>query len=764
MRKLFTLLLSGVIAASSVSTGSVAFADKMDTDVSIMPIAVGEPSPNTASKETTDKALEKALIAVKAKITIPEEYSEFDYYFYEENSYSNGYFTLSWRNPVDSSYIQVNIDKNNNITSYNKYNYSENRGGVAKYLSSELKTTADKFIKQIAPRLNGKLEFIEADYTGIYNGTYVYAYQRKENGVAFPDNTVEVDVDSITGEVRSASISWLYDTSVPSSKVKLTKDEAAELIKKNMKMNLVYRMNYYRIYENGIGEDVKKAFLVYQPDPSYISIDAKTGEVYLTRSEWIQLENKSDDAKEAAMGKADRGGLSAAGLTEAEITKIKELEKLITKDRAIELVTSNKYLHIDKNMMAYSANLSKSYYKVGDADSYVWNINLSDARPVDYEKDKDIYRAYASATVDAKTGKILSFYSSLKSNYDEKKEKWNKVDIAYSKEEGQEVFEKFLKTQIKDRFNNSKLVASNDDYVAYFKSEDTPVYGGYSYQYNRFNEGIEFTYNGIYGSFDGVTGKIYSFGVNWDDDIVFESPKEAMSSEEAFKKYISKEGYDLFYEANQINIYDPNYTGKEKYYDYSEAYSVEYEIRLVYRPDVNPSYISPFTGEQINYDGTVYTKTQPYIYSDIANIPENREILLLSDMNIGFEGELFNPTKAITTGELASLMKQSGYGYPTSEADTKASDKLITREDIALDFINKLGLTKMAELTGIYTTGYSDEKDIDIKNLGAVALSKGLGLIEAKADNKFLPEDNVTRAEAVKLIMNFIKVQQERNY
>ncbi|HKM00274.1 MAG TPA: YcdB/YcdC domain-containing protein [Mobilitalea sp.] len=763
MKKLFTLLLSGVIAATSVSTGSVAYADRIDTDVSIMPIAIEEPISNTASKETTDKALENALRAVKARITISDEYSEFDYYFNEDSSYSAGYFTLSWRNPTNSSYIQVNIDKNNNINFYNKYNYSVNSGGVAKYLSSELKTTADKFIKQIAPRLNGKLEFLEADYTGIYNGTYVYVYQRKENGVAFPDNTVEVDVDSVTGEVRSASINWLYDTSVPSNKVKLTKDEAAELIKKNMNMNLVYRMNYYRIYENGISNDVKKAFLVYQPDPSYISIDAKTGEVYLTRSEWIQS-NRNEKTKEDAMSVSDKGSLSGGGLTEAEITKIKELKKLITKDRAIELVTSNKYLHIDKNMMTYSANLSKSYNKVGDVDSYVWNINLSDARPVDYEKDKDQYRAYASATVDANTGKILNFYSSLKSNYDEKKEKWNKVEIAHSKEEGQKVFEKFLKTQIKDRFNNSKLVASNDDYVAYFKSDDIPVYGGYSYQYNRFNEGIEFSYNGIYGSVDGVTGKIYSFGVNWDDDIVFESPQKAMNSEEAFKKYISNEGYDLVYEANQVNIYDPNYRSEEKYYDYSEAYSVEYEIRLVYRPDVYPSYISPFTGEQINYDGTAYTKTQPYKYSDIANTPENREILLLSDMNIGFEGELFNPSKAITTEELALLMKQIGYGYPTSETEAKTSDKLITREEIAYNFIDKLGLTKMAELTGIYTTGYSDEKDIDNKNIGAVALAKGLGLIEAKADNKFLPDDNVTRAEAVRLIINFIKVQRERNY
>ena len=55
-------------------------------------------------------------------------------------------------------------------------------------------------------------------------------------------------------------------------------------------MKLSYKTNYYRIFDSGNSEYVKKAFLVYEPEISYISIDANTGEVYLTKSEWIETD------------------------------------------------------------------------------------------------------------------------------------------------------------------------------------------------------------------------------------------------------------------------------------------------------------------------------------------------------------------------------------------------------------------------------------------------------------------------------------------
>ena len=764
MKKILTLLLSVVMLVTSIPGGIVAAKTESEPVIKPGEVSVYNPSVSVG-KDTSEKALEKAIKAVKEKITIPKEYSQFDYYFNQSSSYVNSFWSLTWRNPSNYSYIQVNCDQAYHITYYNKYSEKENNNSLPAYLKKELKEKADQFIKQIAPEVASKLEYLSSDYEGIYSGAYVYRYQRIENGISFPDNSVQVWVDSVNGEVRAASITWLYDVEIPSADASITKKQATELLKKNLKMNLKYRMNYYRIFDSSGNSDIKNAFLIYEPEQGYIAVDAKTGKVYLTRSEWLQktYENGAMVANESEVA-YDTKAAGAVTLTEEELAKIRELESLISKDKAIELVTENKSLYIDKNLLSYNAYLSKAGGFNNKDGTYVWNIELRDARPVDYEKDKDYYRAYAYATVDAKTGKILSFNASVKSNYDEKTGKWNTVKIKYNKEKSQQIFEAFLKTEINSRFKKTKLVASREDYVAYYKEENKPVYGGYSFQYNRFNEGVEFDYNGIYGAVDGVTGKIYQYSSNWFDSVVFESTKNAMTADQALEAYLAKEGYHLVYEINEINTYDPNYRGEQKYFDDSEAYSVKYEVRLVYRPDINPPYISPFSGDQLNYDGTVFKKEQPYVYEDIDDKPENREILLLADMKIGFQGNRFNPNQNITVSELNDLLKQIGYGYYTEKDNAAVNNKSITREELAFSFIEKLGLTKLAGMKGIYATGYADEGSIRADYLGAVALAKGFGLMDAKADNRFNPKDSISRAEAVHLILSFIKVQRQGIY
>lgn len=753
-----SLLLCLAMFTGSASSSLIAKSKTNETEaVPVMAEDIVKKEPLVmASNEPTEKALEAAIRAVKAKIKIPKEFSEFNYSYYGTNSYSGVFWNLNWRTP-DNSYIDVSLDQNNNIINYSAYDYSNGNRNIPSYLKEELQDEAEAFIKKIAPDIYPKINFVSSSYDSIYSNNYTYYFQRMEKGLIFPDNSVSIRVNAATGDIISASIEWLREARIPSGDVKLTKEQAAKIIGDNLNMKLTYKTNYYRIYENNQNDYVKKAFLVYEPELSYISIDANTGEVYLTRSEWVEMDLSRDEAKKEADTAADNlNGVASEMLTDEEITKIRELEKLISRDKAIEIVTSNKYLHIDDNLLTYTANLNQTYTTKAKDTSYVWRITLRDNRPVDYSKEEGQYRAYANATVDAKTGKILSFNSSIKNSYDYKTDKWLPIEVKYDRTYGQNILEKFLKSQVKSYFSKTKLVDQRDDYVAYYKEEDVPVYGGYSYRYNRFNEGVEFSFNSISGSVDGVTGKIYKYSSNWDEDIIFESPKNAMTPKEAFDHYISKEGYNLLYEINIINQYDPNYKSKEQYYDYSEAYRVAYEIRPVYRPDINPSHISPFTGEQLDYKGEVYVSSIPYLYKDIADTKENREILLLADMSIGFEGEYFNPDKLITEGEINQLLEKLGYWNSDSDK-ANASTKLVTREELAYDLVKRLGYEKIAIISGIYTTGFSDENTINPKYLGAVALAKGLEIFSVQENNLFNPKSNISRREAVDLLFNFVK-------
>jgi hypothetical protein len=744
MKRKVALLLSMALVATAVPTNTEA-ASVVATDAARTIKA--ESSSSTVGEPTTE-GLEKVIREVKGKITVPSSYTEFNYNYNASTAYSDATWTLTWSNAKDYSYIQVNTDGDYHITYFYQYDNGKGSTGVAKYLKSELKAKAEDFIKKIAPETNGKLEYLDASYDGIYGGNYIYNFQRVNSGVDFPDNRVTVYVNSVTGEVTSVSINWLYGASVPASTTKVTKEQAIKLIKDNLKMKLVYRSDYIRTFKQD-GSSQVKAFLVYEPSSDYISIDANTGKVYTTKAEWSAGNNYTATKEEASYDSAAGTPASSQTLTDAEIKQISELNNIISKSKAISIITGNSSLYLEDSLKNITATLVKQE-SANDSNSYVWNISFSDPT-VDTAASIDTYSAYAYATVDAVTGKILSFYSSMNNYYNSKTQSYKNVTIKYDKKKSQAILEKFLSAQAGTRFKNSVFSTVNDDYIVAYKTDKTPVYGGYSYQYNRTNENIEYPYNYLYGAVDGVTGKIYSYGANWDENVTFESSKGAITADQAMNYYLNNEDFGLKYE-----IYSKNST-KDKLS--TDSYSVQYAIRLVYRPDMAPAYISPFTGKQLNYNGEVYSDLQAFTYSDITDATKNRNILLLADMNIGFAGGKFIPDQSITVAEINELFSSMGYGNDTL-IENSSSTKLITKEELANLFIVKLGLEKMASLSGIYKTGYLDDNNISSKYYGAVALAKGYGLMNAEINGYFNPQANITRAQAVDFLMNFINVQK----
>lgn len=698
--------------------------------------------------EPTDKELESIIKAVKAKLTIPKEMTKFDYYYNSQNAYSKAYWYLTWNNEDYSQGISVNVDQNENIISYN---LSDNNNGMftPKYLKSELQGVALDFIKQIAPQVADKIEFVKAESYGGYSGQYTYTFRRIENKVPMPDNMVSVGVNYETGKVTSYDLNWLFDVKIPSADVKITEKEAAEKLGKKVTMKLTYQ-NAYETDDNG--NTTIKAFLVYSPDLSYASVDAKTGEVYTTQNEWVNTYTKGTAKEEAAADTANGSALS-----EEEIDKIKDLKGLISKEKAIKMVTGNSSLLMDKNLKSISARLSKYrdvYYITDNKDAeerYVWNIHFSDPREVDHEKGKDVYRAYANATVDAKTGKLISFNSSVKDSYYYGLEGKAIPKIKYSKKQGQTILETFLKTQVPNLYNNAVLTANDGSYIIGYKGEKE-IYGGYYYNYERVHEKIHYPYNGLYGAVDGITGKIYNFSYNWDEKVEFESPKNIISAEKAYEHYITNEAFNLLYEIN--NIHSNN--EQVKIQDNTDSYSVKNEIRLVYRNDLYPAYISPFTGKQLDYEGKEYTEnTGKYSYTDIKGHKSEKNILLLAELGIGFEGGKFLPDQAITNKELIDFLNKLNYYYE-KQYELKNNSSSLTRIEAAKFVVQVLGYDKVAQLKGIYNATFTDQNQISEANAGYAAIAYGFRLITTNERNEFRPNEKLTRGDAADMILNLL--------
>ncbi|BCJ94583.1 peptidase M4 [Anaerocolumna cellulosilytica] len=696
--------------------------------------------------EATAEELEKIIKAVKGKISIPSDLTVFNYN-YNSDSYTTGaMWDLSWSDEDSTKVIYVTSDQNGNIIAYN------NQDGLnvyaPKYLKTELKATADSYIKKVASDISGKLEYVSTISQGSYTGLYLYEYQRVENGIPMPDNTITVGINYNTGKVMRYNANWLYNAEIPNAETKITKSQAIEKIGKKVTMKLTYQ-NAYSTDANG--KTKVKAYLVYVPDNSYVAVDAKTGEVYTTQNEWISV---NTTAGEKSADTESSG--SSFGLSKEEITKLDEIKGLISKEKAIAAVTGNKSLLIDDNLKSISAKLYKQdgYYKHGENTKYIWSISLNDPREID-ENSKDTYRAFAYAEVDAKTGNLISYRSSVRDYYNSNTKEWESVKVKYTIDQGQKLLEDFFKIQIPDIYKNTVFTSNDEAYVIGLKEDNKEIYGGYSYNYDRVNEGVNYSYNGITGSVDGVTGKIYAFSYNWSDNVTFESPKGAMTPASAFNTYIAKEGFQLAYEINSIHKFSNKNTIS------TDDYSVTNEIRLVYRTDISPAQISPFTGKQLDYEGNEYVKSDSlYSYSDIGNSASAKNIKLLAELGIGFKGGEYKPAQPITAKELTDFFNEAGIYFNSSKYTLSKNASSIKRVDASKFTIQVLGFESVAKLKDIYNVNLKDQSQIKEADLGYVALAQGLGLITANSETEFRPGDNLTRGEAADLIITMLGIEK----
>ena len=378
---------------------------------------------------------------------------------------------------------------------------------------------------------------------------------------------------------------------------------------------------------------------------------------------------------------------------------------------------------------------------------------MRDERPVDYSDEKpDYFRAYVYASLDARTGQLKSFYADVRDAFTKDEDEMVPVKLNYTKKQCRGIFENFVKDIIPEKLSSTKLEDTSNGYVVYYDYKSNEyTYGGYEYTYSRYNEGIPFYANNISGGVDAVTGRIYSFNYDW-TDAKLPSSKGVIGESRAFDSYIGYDGFDLIYELVT------NYRNTDSVY----GYTAETKARLVYRTAIRPTLVDAFTGKGLSYNGDEYVTTATdYNYKDIEGHKYERVIRLLGDMGIGLAGENFKPDENITEGDFETLLRGSGYyGYyyndiKEKDASEQNKDGKISRQQAAEIMIDNMGMSEFASLD-IFRTGYNDEDKIDADKVGAVAILKGMKVMEAKQGNKFMPNAKLTRGEAAEIVFRFM--------
>lgn len=727
--KLITATMIGSMILAQLPAGfseQVAAATKTESVSS-------EETVKASKEETQEDIMYRVLVDLKKRITIPDEYETFQYSCDDYSDQLNPRWYFQWYPKDGGGEIYVTCDSKGHIYSYRKYSYDSNRK-IPTYLKDELTSKVKQFLKKAFKDYYGELKLTSVDYISWYNNCYNYTFERYINEIAVPDNSVTISVNASTGEIMSFNPSWNYDVSFDSTSKIISKDKADEILKNGLSMELEYHLV--------TSEDGKKMTgeLIYVPNESYLAVDAFDGTLYDSRSYAYSNEYDYKTEESAAADMAANGMYDQGVLTQEEIAKIEELAGLLTKKQAAKKVTSNSYLFVDKDITLQSASLYESVLDSSKPEEkqYVWNLNFRNTKEPDYSLNY-YYEPYTNARVDAKTGEILSLYSSTKQY------QWgvdvNSIDMVCNLEEGLEIAKDFLNKYCKELYSQTEYTDADNGYIIAYQEDDAQV-GGSVYTFTRVKDGVKVPQNEITVAVDWVTGKIYEYNYSWCKAVEFESKSNVINASTAKDNYLACEGYDLVYEICE-----------DKIDEIDTVYS-----RLVYRTEIYPYYIDALTGKQVYYDGMEYKKEAEISkYTDISGSPYRREIELLADMGMGFEGGRFEPSKAITKAELDQFLASANISFILQQ-DT--SDTTLTREEAAKYVISALNLNRIADFD-IYRSIYTDGDKIASENLGYVLLADQLGYLVADSNHCIHAKDLLTREQVAIMVYRLLMTSVE---
>lgn len=655
-----------------------------------------------------DKSMEKALIAVKEKVDIPEYLDEFETGSSEMRNGEHRY-SFSWRSKDKEDNIYIQADDEGRILSFSEYNPDMNKGSGDLRIDTSFKTeAAEEFAKgwllKVAPELYMKDDSPESmGLSGTLNprsNRYNFGFKRIKGGIPVKDNTASVTVIKTESGfvVSDAYISWDYDASFSDAGSDIGIEEAEKLFTDTLPMKLIYRKTY---------ED--KYLLEYVSNGT-VYINAKEGK----EAEEDKAENGLYPAEKEAMMTADSANVAGGGgarLTQAEIDELDKVAELKSTDELFTSLVNMPELGVPGELRAVATNHT---YKT--EDGYIARVSAYEDKTV---KD-GVKSTSVNATFDAKTGELIRFYR-------------------YSSDDGE------YKT---DEKNAKKAYAFLEKYFSGKTSECEVKYENNSAVCQRIVNSIPYENNMITASVNNNTGYVESFNITWDKDI-----SKLPSSENIIT---ADEAYEARYE---------RYPTEKLYVKSGGEYKVMYTIgTYTVRIDAH-------SGDAVNYLGEKDEEKTQGIYSDISGHWVENIAKELARYNIYLEGNELKPDEKIKQSEFLMLVLNGVCGefwkpepvelYRNLESrnivskEERASEEPVKREDAVRYLLRAMGVGEVAEIENIFVCDFKDADMISKDRIGYCAIAKGYNIIGG-SEGMLYPKSETTRAEALAMIYNYL--------
>lgn len=673
--------------------------------------------PYAVSADNTD-TMQEVLASVKERIPETENYEKFDS-SYDKDETGRTIYSFSWENEDDDSSLRLRVRESGIITSYYKYDKSENidyKATMNKPSSEEVLPKAQALLDALNPSLKGKIVVEKSQgYDSIYNSSYNFRIKHIENGYEVSGDSGYISITAGGDSVSNFYINYSENLTYENTEGILSLEEAKKKFNENIGMKLSYKIKY---------DDKKKtAYLSYTPADGNLYIDAKTGEATKAEIYDVFKEETAYDMKESnKYASGSDSGAYYQRFSEAEKAEIAKVTDLLSSEEALSVIEKTGLLELPEEVRI-NLSLNKDYY---NSEKYYYSIYYSGE---DY---------WASAEVDAKTGQITRL-----SNYPEYSLASDKGNKKNSRAENEKTAEKVLAILCPDEIGDKGSYKPEN-------SNTTEENTG-SFIYRRYVNDIPCENNTITVQINSETG-IFSYFSMIKDEIEFPLPENIITKEESSDKLFKSVSYEP--------IYFPVSS--------SEKVSRPDKTLLVYNMSGKGMEIDAVSGEVVSF----YTEKEIPEYTDIKGHYAEKAVNTLKKYGIGFEDNEYRPDDPITQKDFITLVMSAVTDYSpvciTKDYDTsgvyrlavssgivkkeeKNDDAFVTRSEAALFFIRALGYDEIASIDGIYKTPFNDVTE----NIGHIALLTGMKVLSGNGDGSFSPKTFLTRGAAAVMIYNY---------
>lgn len=654
-----------------------------------------------------DSELETVVKGVKSKLDIPENLTEFTVSTGTDDG-EKEYF-LNWsvkdedrdKEEYQNQFLNyyVTATKDAEIKSiYANYNYKDwNNSIVPSFSKDEAVKFGEQFLKNLG--VDAVLDYVDAN-----SSSYSLSYKHMENGIEVVDDGINMEVEKLNDKlyVTNYNCDWSdIDAKVPENAM------GEDGFKKYISENSPLELNYHDVYNRKRGQILQ--YSVNKGENTYF--DAQTGEqVEKSYDIWLAGNEGAAGSMDASAGGANKE------LTEVEIAEIAKVNNLISGEELEKYIKS-----IDE--LGIAADLTMASESIRNYDgAYYADINLAD-------KDK---KNFANVEINAQTKEILSFY-----RYSiDKEDKPAETPLTDEQvQSGKAKVDEFLKKYYGDKYAQLKYEDCEKSNI-----DDNLISHNVTYQYCRTINGVPYYNNTVRINYNGDTGKIEYLYFNWRELKDIPSADGAISLEKATENLLALP-------VKQVWV-------KNSDKKYVLAYTFDGETNFDAKTGENMKY----NGKSVDVKFGGYTDIDGHWAKDMANA--------LADADIYLDGTEFKPEMSITQYEYLRLLAMSEkyidineediYNYAISRKiiskDEKNPTAVLTKEQAVKYLLKARGYSEVAELQGIFKTGFADENAIGADSMGYVAIAKGLGIVTGDENGNFNPQKELTRAEAVSVI------------